>query len=66
MASQKWFSIVMVLPLLALCAFTFRVWPGAMPTAGHTNDEQTIRQLNEECLHAHDIADAVFGDLRDG
>jgi len=33
--------------------------PGALPTAGHARDEQTIRQLNEEVLHAHDVADGA-------
>jgi hypothetical protein len=52
-------SVILVLFGLALCAFTFRGWPKGMPAAGHADDERTIRQLNEECLHAHDIADAA-------
>jgi hypothetical protein len=28
-----------------------------MPTAGHGNDEQTIRWLNGDCFKAHDIGD---------
>jgi hypothetical protein len=30
-----------------------------MPSAGHGGDEQTIRQLNEECLKAHDMGDVA-------
>ena len=59
MKKTKSFSVIVVLFALVLCAFTFRRGPGGMPTAGHANDERAIRQLNEECLHAHDIADAV-------
>lgn len=59
MKSQKWFAIVGVLALLILCGFTFRFNPGARAAAGHASDEQTIRQLNEECLNAHDVADAA-------
>ena len=57
MTSKRWFSLFVVLSALALCAFTFRVWPGA--TAGHAGDEQAIGQLNEECLRAHDIGDVT-------
>jgi len=59
MKSQKRFAILVVLPVMVLCAFTFRFWPGAMPTAGHADDERAIRQLNEECLRAHDIGDVA-------
>lgn len=59
MKNNKSLSVVVVLLALVLCAFTFRPGPGGMPTAGHANDERAIRQLNEECLHAHDIADVA-------
>lgn len=56
---NKEMLLVVVLLALVLCAFTFRGWPGGMPATGHADDERAIRQLNEECLHAHDIADAA-------
>lgn len=59
MKNKESFSVFVVLLALVLCAFTFRGWPGGMPTAGRANDERAIRQLNQECLHAHDIADAA-------
>ena len=59
MKNKEMILVVVVLLALVLGAFTFRGWPGGMPAAGHTNDERAIRQLNEECLHAHDIADAA-------
>jgi hypothetical protein len=60
MTNKRWLSLVVVLPALALCAFTFRARPGDMPAAGHANnDEQTIRLLNEECLKAHDMGDVT-------
>jgi hypothetical protein len=59
MKNKEMLLVVVVLLALVLCAFTFRGWPGGMPTDGHTNDELAIRRLNEECLHAHDIADAA-------
>ena len=43
--------LVFVLGALALSSKT--------PSAGHADDVQAIRQLNEQCLHAHDIGDAV-------
>lgn len=54
-----WLSLVVLLSALALCGSTFRVWPGAIPTVGHANDEEAIRRLNEECLKAHDIGDVT-------
>jgi hypothetical protein len=59
MKNERSLSVMVVLVGLTLCSFTLRGRPGGMPAAGHTDDEQTIRQLNEECLHAHDIADAA-------
>lgn len=52
-------AAVVVLSTFVLCAFTFRMLPRVLPTAGHAKDEETIRQLNEEVLHAHDVADAA-------
>jgi Domain of unknown function (DUF4440) len=59
MTNKRWFSLFVLLSALAFCAFTFRVWPGAMATAGHADDERAIRQLNEDCLKAHDIGDVA-------
>jgi len=59
MTSKRWFSVLAVLSAVALCAFTFRVRPDAMLTAGHADDERAIHQLNEECLRAHDIGDVA-------
>lgn len=59
MKNKEWLSIVVLLLVLGLCAFTFRGWPGGSPAAAHADDVRAIRQLNEECLHAHDIADAA-------
>ena len=56
---KRWFSIVVVLLTFALCGFTLRVWPGDLAEIGHAKDEQLIRQLNEECLNAHDAADVA-------
>lgn len=58
MASQKWLSIVLAVSLFVLCAFTL---PSGKPSsaAGHADDERAIRQLNEECLKAHDIGDVA-------
>jgi hypothetical protein len=59
MISRKWLPTLVGLPLLALCAFTLPYKTGVPDSNGTANDEQAIRQLNEQCLHAHDIADAV-------
>src|SRR5258708_8369860 len=58
MASQKWLSAVLAVSLFVLWAFTLLSGKSS-PSAGNTDDERVIRQLNEECLHAHDIGDAV-------
>jgi len=50
---------VVVLSTFVLCAFTFWMLPGALPTEGRAKDEEIIRRLNEEVLHAHDVADAA-------
>jgi hypothetical protein len=55
MTSKQGFSLFVIISALALCAFALRFNPGAIAAAGHANDEQTIRQLNE----AHDIADVA-------
>ena len=59
--AAKWFVPVIGIAALALCGFTFRVWPAVMQPAGHgkSSDEQAIRNLNEECLHAYDIGDVA-------
>jgi hypothetical protein len=58
MARQAWFSAVMALSLLLLCAFRLHS-ETASQSVGHADDERMIRQLNEQCLHAHDIGDAA-------
>jgi hypothetical protein len=58
MARQKWFLVLVTLPLLALCGFAFR-FKARSASIGHAEDEQAIRRLNEDALHAHDIADAA-------
>ncbi|HKF01743.1 MAG TPA: nuclear transport factor 2 family protein [Candidatus Sulfotelmatobacter sp.] len=54
MTTRKWLLVI-----LALCLFC--LWALALPAlprfAGHSEDERVIRQLNEECLKAHDIGD---------
>lgn len=59
MKSRNWFSILVVLPVVTLCVFTFAYRVSVPDATGHGDDERTIRQLNEQCLHAHDIGDAV-------
>jgi Domain of unknown function (DUF4440) len=58
MAKQKWFLVMVTLPVLMLCGFTFR-FKARAASIGHAEDEQAIRQLNEDALHAHDMADAA-------
>ena len=58
MANARLLSFVVVLTSLALCAFAFRAQPGGLVKTGHEDEEQIIRQLNVECLHAHDVGDA--------
>ncbi|HTS35953.1 MAG TPA: nuclear transport factor 2 family protein [Candidatus Solibacter sp.] len=50
--------LVVLLPLVMLCAFTSAYRAGVPDATGHGDDERSIRQLNEQCLHAHDIGDA--------
>lgn len=59
MTSKHGFSLFVIISALVLCGFAFRFNPGAIAAAGREDDERAIRRLNEECLHAHDIADAV-------
>ena len=47
-----------MVPLFVLCAFT-SPWGKPASSVGHGDDERAIRQLNEQCLHAHDIADVA-------
>jgi Domain of unknown function (DUF4440) len=58
MASQKFLSAVLAPCLFMFSAFTL---PSGIPSsaAEHADDERAIRQLNQECLKAHDIADAA-------
>ncbi len=56
MASQRWISGVLSFSVLVLGALALS---SKTPSAGHADDVQAIRQLNEQCLHAHDIGDAV-------
>ncbi len=58
MARQKSFSTVVALSLFVLCAFPLYS-EKSLQSAKHTDDEREIRQLNEKCLHAHDIGDAA-------
>jgi len=59
MISKHGFSLFVIISALVLCGFAFRFNSGAIAAAGQIYDEQAIRQLNEECLHAHDVADAA-------
>ena len=59
MTRRKWFSIAVALPALALCAFTLPYRASAPDSTGRAGDEQAIRQLNEECLRAHDSGDVA-------
>lgn len=58
MESKKRLSAVLSLSLFLIWAFTISRGKSS-PSAGHTADEQAIRQLNEECLTAYDIGDAI-------
>jgi len=58
MTAQKWFFTVPVLALFILWAFALPA-SNLLPSAGHSDDEQAIRRLNEECLKAHDIGDVA-------
>jgi hypothetical protein len=58
MTIQKWLSTVLAFCAVALCAFTAR-GEKSSSSAGHTDDEQAIRRLNEECLKAYDIGDVA-------
>jgi hypothetical protein len=59
MKSRNWFTVLVVLPVVVLCAFTFAYRASVPDATGHGDDERTIRQLNEECLHAHDVGDVA-------
>ena len=59
MISKPGFSLFVIISALVLCGFAFRFNSGAIAADGRIDDEQAIRQLNEECLHAHDVADAA-------
>ena len=51
---MKWIT------LLALTmAVVFMSENSSSSATNHATDEQAIRQLNEECLHAHDIGDTA-------
>jgi SnoaL-like domain len=63
MTSQRWISQVLPFSVLVLCALTTS---SGTPSGGHADDQQTIRQLNEQCLHANDIADAATLDRIEG
>lgn len=54
MTTQKWLLVILALCLFGLWAFAHTALP---PLTGHSEDERVIRQLNEECLKAHDIGD---------
>ena len=58
MTAQKWFFTVPALALFILWAFALPA-SNLLPSAGHPDDEQAIRRLNEECLKAHDIGDVA-------
>jgi hypothetical protein len=66
MKSRSWFPVVIVLPVVMLCAFTFAHRASVPDATGHGDDERTIRQLNEECLHAHDLGDVATLDRIEG
>ena len=57
MRNQKWFFLEITFGVIVLCVFALRVSSDASPISERANDEQTIRQLNEECLKAHDKGD---------
>jgi uncharacterized protein DUF4440 len=56
MTTQKWFLVIGALSLSCLWAFALPVLNSPALT-GHSEDERVIRQLNEECLKAHDVGD---------
>src|SRR5258708_15788610 len=58
MASQKWLPAVLAVSLFVLWAFTLLSGKSS-PSAESADNERVIRQLNEECLHAHDLRDPV-------
>lgn len=58
MESKMWCTAVLAVSLFLLFAFTLPSGKSS-PSAGNADNERVIRQLNEECLHAHDIGDAV-------
>ena len=58
MASKVWLTAVLAVSLFLLFAFTLPSGKSS-PSTGTVDNERVIRQLNEECLHAHDIGDAA-------
>src|SRR5262249_26117338 len=56
MMKQKWLLVVAALSLFCLWVFALPALNSSSLT-GHSGDEQAIRQLNEECLKAHDVGD---------
>jgi hypothetical protein len=59
MATTRLMWLGGVLMVAALCGWTFRAKANGSMDPGHEGDEQAIRQLNVECLHAHDVGDAA-------
>ena len=59
MTSRKRLSTLASLPLLALCAFTLPYKASTPHSTRTADDERAIRQLNEECLKAHNVGDAI-------
>jgi hypothetical protein len=56
MTTQKWLLVIASFSVFALWALTLTAVNSSRSTA-HSGEEQAIRQLNEECLKAHDLAD---------
>jgi len=61
MAVKRLHPVLLAFAILIPCGFSSRMWPGAFPRAWHpsSTDEQAIRLLNEQCLHAYDIGDVA-------
>ena len=58
---MKWATLLAVAIILAVAAEQ-----RSSSATSHAVDEQTIRQLNEECLKAHDIGDVATLDRIEG
>jgi len=56
MTTQKWMVVVVTLSLFSLWALTLTA-VNSSRSSTHSAEEKAIRQLNEECLNAHDVAD---------